>query len=138
MPPSPDDGAAHAVYLDANATEPLRPSAAAAMLEAAKDTLAEIEDEAIRTRLRRGGQQASTPTGNLVASLFIHDTTRALADGRPDPHDHIHAFLHNATWVANEGRWYRHSPLVMRGPGAGRDVTAGAIQSDINRLAQLL
>ncbi|HHZ6421783.1 TPA: hypothetical protein ACWLAJ_003713, partial [Escherichia coli] len=24
------------------------------------------------------------------------------------------------------------------GPGAGRDVTAGAIQSDINRLAQLL
>ncbi|MFR8677734.1 hypothetical protein, partial [Escherichia coli] len=25
-----------------------------------------------------------------------------------------------------------------RGPGAGRDVTAGAIQSDINRLAQLL
>lgn len=35
MPPSPDDGAAHAVYLDANATEPLRPSAATAMLEAA-------------------------------------------------------------------------------------------------------
>ncbi|MEO3142703.1 hypothetical protein ABHC15_00115, partial [Escherichia coli] len=26
----------------------------------------------------------------------------------------------------------------LRGPGAGRDVTAGAIQSDINRLAQLL
>ncbi|WP_352218544.1 hypothetical protein [Escherichia coli] len=28
--------------------------------------------------------------------------------------------------------------MVIRGPGAGRDVTAGAIQSDINRLAQLL
>ncbi|MGG7053770.1 hypothetical protein ACLM7F_23985, partial [Salmonella enterica subsp. enterica] len=28
--------------------------------------------------------------------------------------------------------------LVIRGPGAGRDVTAGAIQSDINRLGQLL
>nr|WP_249441145.1 hypothetical protein [Escherichia coli] len=27
---------------------------------------------------------------------------------------------------------------MIRGPGAGRDVTAGAIQSDINRLAQLL
>jgi len=27
---------------------------------------------------------------------------------------------------------------VIRGPGAGRDVTAGAIQSDINRLAKLL
>ncbi len=39
---------------------------------------------------------------------------------------------------AIESRWYRDNPLGDRGPGAGRDVTAGAIQSDINRLAQLL
>ncbi|MFC0141133.1 bifunctional aspartate kinase/homoserine dehydrogenase II [Erwinia mallotivora] len=39
---------------------------------------------------------------------------------------------------AIESRWYRDNPLVIRGPGAGRDVTAGAIQSDINRLAHLL
>lgn len=39
---------------------------------------------------------------------------------------------------AVEGSWYRDNPLVIRGPGAGRDVTAGAIQSDLNRLAQLL
>lgn len=39
---------------------------------------------------------------------------------------------------AIESRWYRDNPLVIRGPGAGRDVTAGAIQSDINRLASLL
>lgn len=39
---------------------------------------------------------------------------------------------------AIESRWYRDNPLVIRGPGAGRDVTAGAIQSDLNRLAQLL
>ncbi len=31
---------------------------------------------------------------------------------------------------AIESRWYRDNPLVIRGPGAGRDVTAGAIQSD--------
>ncbi|HFD7172431.1 TPA: bifunctional aspartate kinase/homoserine dehydrogenase II [Yersinia enterocolitica] len=37
-----------------------------------------------------------------------------------------------------ESRWYRDNPLVIRGPGAGRDVTAGAIQSDLNRLSQLL
>ncbi|CPR15045.1 bifunctional aspartate kinase/homoserine dehydrogenase II [Brenneria goodwinii] len=37
-----------------------------------------------------------------------------------------------------ESRWYRDNSLVIRGPGAGRDVTAGAIQSDLNRLAQLL
>ncbi|MGO1236893.1 MAG: bifunctional aspartate kinase/homoserine dehydrogenase II [Hafnia alvei] len=39
---------------------------------------------------------------------------------------------------AIESRWYRDNPLVIRGPGAGRDVTAGAIQSDLNRLAALL
>lgn len=39
---------------------------------------------------------------------------------------------------AIESRWYRDNPLIIRGPGAGRDVTAGAIQSDLNRLAQLL
>ncbi|GKX55688.1 bifunctional aspartokinase II/homoserine dehydrogenase II [Leminorella grimontii] len=39
---------------------------------------------------------------------------------------------------AIESRWYRDNPLIIRGPGAGRDVTAGAIQSDLNRLAKLL
>lgn len=39
---------------------------------------------------------------------------------------------------AIESHWYRDTPLVIRGPGAGRDVTAGAIQSDLNRLALLL
>ena len=39
---------------------------------------------------------------------------------------------------AIESRWYRDNPLVIRGPGAGRDVTAGALQSDLNRLSQLL
>lgn len=39
---------------------------------------------------------------------------------------------------AIESRWYRDNPLLIRGPRAGRDVTAEAIQSDLNRLAQLL
>lgn len=39
---------------------------------------------------------------------------------------------------AIESKWYRDNPLVIRGPGAGREVTAGAIQSDLNRLAGLL
>jgi aspartokinase/homoserine dehydrogenase 2 len=39
---------------------------------------------------------------------------------------------------AIESEWYKDNPLVIRGPGAGRAVTAGAIQSDINRLAGLL
>ncbi|RXJ73467.1 bifunctional aspartate kinase/homoserine dehydrogenase II [Veronia nyctiphanis] len=39
---------------------------------------------------------------------------------------------------AIESKWYRENPLVIRGPGAGRDVTAGAILSDINRLTSML
>jgi len=39
---------------------------------------------------------------------------------------------------AIESKWYRDNPLVIRGPGAGREVTAGAIQSDLNLLASLL
>ncbi|EHK0753308.1 bifunctional aspartate kinase/homoserine dehydrogenase II [Vibrio parahaemolyticus] len=38
---------------------------------------------------------------------------------------------------AIESKWYKDNPLVIRGPGAGREVTAGAIQSDLNRLAGL-
>ncbi|RSD33054.1 bifunctional aspartate kinase/homoserine dehydrogenase II [Vibrio pectenicida] len=39
---------------------------------------------------------------------------------------------------AIESKWYKDNPLVIRGPGAGREVTAGAIQSDLNLLASLL
>ncbi len=38
---------------------------------------------------------------------------------------------------AIESVWYKDNPLVIRGPGAGKAVTAGAIQSDINRLSNL-
>lgn len=39
---------------------------------------------------------------------------------------------------AIESRWYKENPLVIRGPGAGKAVTAGALQSDLNRLSILL
>jgi aspartokinase/homoserine dehydrogenase 2 len=34
--------------------------------------------------------------------------------------------------------WYRHNPLVIQGPGAGKEVTAGAIQADLYQLCKLL
>lgn len=37
-----------------------------------------------------------------------------------------------------QSTWYQSNPLIIRGPGAGLDVTAGAIQSDINFLTQLI
>src|ERR1700722_6217680 len=52
----------------------------AAILDSVKDTLCDIEAEAIVTRLRRDGQQGTEKVGNLVACLFTHDTTRALED----------------------------------------------------------
>jgi len=38
---------------------------------------------------------------------------------------------------AIESKWYKDNPLVIRGPGAGHEVTAGAIQSDLNRMSSL-
>jgi conjugative relaxase-like TrwC/TraI family protein len=76
-----------------------------ATMGSAKETLDEIERDAIATRLRRGGQGGTVKTGNAVFALFPHDTTRELDDGRPDPHDHIHAYLLNATYAPHESRW---------------------------------
>ena len=55
-----------------------------------------------------------------------------------DTHHPLAALLPCDNVFAIESRWYRDNPLIIRGPGAGRDVTAGAIQSDLNRLARLL
>lgn len=53
------------------------------------------------------------------------------------PEDALANLLPCDNIFAIESRWYRDNPLVIRGPGAGREVTAGAIQSDLNRLAGL-
>ena len=39
---------------------------------------------------------------------------------------------------AISSKWYQENPVVIRGPGAGRKITAGAIQSDLNLLASLV
>ncbi len=35
-------------------------------------------------------------------------------------------------------RWYQDNPLIIRGPGAGRDVTAGGLHSDLVNICQQL
>jgi aspartokinase/homoserine dehydrogenase 2 len=32
--------------------------------------------------------------------------------------------------------WYQQNPLIIRGPGAGRDVTAGGLHSDLVKICQ--
>lgn len=60
-------------------------------------------------------------------SLEVLPTTDAFANLTPC--DNI--FLINS-------RWYQENPLIIRGPGAGRDVTAGGLHSDLVTICQQL
>ncbi|MDB5439710.1 MAG: conjugal transfer protein [Caulobacteraceae bacterium] len=59
----------------------------------------ELEQFAM-TRVRVGRANEDRHTGNIVAALFEHDTSRAL-----DPHLHTHCIVFNATHDATEDRW---------------------------------
>jgi conjugative relaxase-like TrwC/TraI family protein len=52
------------------------------------------------TRVRKRGQYADRTTGNIVAAVFRHETSRAL-----DPHLHSHSIVFNATFDPVEDRW---------------------------------
>ncbi len=52
------------------------------------------------TRVRKNGQCTDRTTGNFVAAVFRHDTSRAL-----DPHLHSHCIIFNATFDAVEKQW---------------------------------
>ncbi|MBA3831677.1 MAG: relaxase domain-containing protein, partial [Chthoniobacterales bacterium] len=66
---------------------------------AVKVAVNELEQFAA-TRVRRAGSNADRVTGNMVATLFEHETSRAL-----DPHLHTHCIVFNATHDTEEGRW---------------------------------
>ena len=67
--------------------------------EAVKIAVEELEQFAA-TRIRQGASNADRQTGNIVAALFEHETSRAL-----DPHLHTHCIIFNATYDAEIGRW---------------------------------
>lgn len=71
----------------------------AAHREAVKIAVGELETFAA-TRVRMAGANADRPTGNIIAALFEHETSRAL-----DPHLHTHCIVFNATRDETEGRW---------------------------------
>jgi ATP-dependent exoDNAse (exonuclease V) alpha subunit len=66
---------------------------------AVKLALGELERFAA-VRLRRQNSKAYRRTGNIVAALFQHETSRAL-----DPHLHTHCIVFNATYDNAECRW---------------------------------
>ena len=52
------------------------------------------------TRIRKRRMDRDRFTGNVVAALFAHDTSREL-----DPHLHTHCIVFNATFDSVENRW---------------------------------
>jgi conjugative relaxase-like TrwC/TraI family protein len=63
------------------------------------EALQQLENFAA-TRVRKNGECADRATGNIVAAVFRHDTSRAL-----DPHLHSHCILFNATYDPMEKQW---------------------------------
>ena len=55
------------------------------------------------------------------------------------PQDHAFAHLTPCDNIFQiTSQWYRDNPLIIRGPGAGRDVTAGGLHSDLVTICQQL
>jgi conjugative relaxase-like TrwC/TraI family protein len=75
------------------------PRIVAAHNDAVKVALKELEQFAA-TRVRARKSNSDRRTGNIVAALFQHDTSRAL-----DPHLHTHCIIFNATHGDREGCW---------------------------------
>jgi conjugative relaxase-like TrwC/TraI family protein len=67
--------------------------------QAVRSALKEFEAFAT-TRVRMGKANCDRSTGNFIAAMFTHDTSRAL-----DPHLHTHCIVFNATFDAVENRW---------------------------------
>jgi bifunctional aspartokinase / homoserine dehydrogenase 2 len=95
----------------------------------------EILDEQLSSRLTKA--QKEEKVLRYVARLEKSGLATVGIEALPKE-DALANLLPTDNIFAIESKWYKDNPLVIRGPGAGREVTAGAIQSDINRLASLL
>ncbi|OAM87136.1 conjugal transfer protein [Termitidicoccus mucosus] len=92
--------------------------------EAVQETLQEVE-AVTATRVRRGGVNADRVTGNMMAAVVTHDSSRAL-----DPQLHTHMCILNVTFDPAEQRWKGVQPYgYLRHQGYFREVC-------YNRLAQ--
>lgn len=72
--------------------------------EAVRETLKEIE-AVTATRVRKNGADEDRVTGNMVAAVVTHETSRAL-----DPQLHTHVSILNVTFDAVENRWKSVQP----------------------------
>ncbi len=79
-----------------------------------------------------------SPTTVMVFACATHHHHLRLCRGRPDryPRDHPFAQLQGSDNIITftTERYHATQPLVVRGPGAGADVTAGGVFGDIVQL----
>lgn len=68
-------------------------------------------------------------TGSINAKVSLEVLAKNDAFARLTPCDNIFQI---------SSYWYQDNPLIIRGPGAGRDVTAGGLHSDLVNLCQQL
>ena len=92
-------------------------------------------DACLQERLEKAHKDRSVL--RYVARLDANGNAHVSLESLPSEHPLAH-LLPCDNVFAIESQWYRENPLVIRGPGAGRDVTAGAIQSDLNCLIRRL
>jgi conjugative relaxase-like TrwC/TraI family protein len=82
----------------------LQDQSVAKAVEASSDFAMRAMERWVETRVRASGQSTDRATGNLVWAKFVHLTSRTV-NGIPDPQNHVHNFVLNATYDPVEGRW---------------------------------
>ena len=79
------------------------------------------------TRIMTDGVTRTETTGNIVAALYTHDTSREL-----DPQLHTHSLVLNATYA--EGKWRAlSSDAAHMNSGFGKDIFKGSSQKTENK-----
>ncbi len=73
--------------------------------------------------------QFKVKKGHLTAEVKLAELAKDHAFAKLTPCDNIFQI---------KSQWYQESPLIIRGPGAGRDVTAGGLHSDLVSICQQL
>ena len=71
----------------------------------------------------------SNENDNISAKVSLEVLTNDDAFAQLTPCDNVFQI---------KSEWYQANPLIIRGPGAGRDVTAGGIHADLVTICQQL
>ena len=98
------------------------------------DSLVGVKDAAMQRRLERARSR-----GAVLRYVGVLEGDRARAEMREFPRDHPFAGTKGSdNIIAFTTKRYSRTPLVVQGPGAGADVTAMGVFSDILKLLHYL